>query len=143
MLKNLKKKIRKNVEIFGLIFLIMITLVYTSYFNLKKNADNEYYSNLIGNVYFKKTLDHLINNLEPKYKKIKHKIKSGETFDKILESYSIEKSEIIKIKNSLKKNVDLNKLDTKQLIQFNLDKTNNKIAEFIFQTSNTQKIILK
>ena len=26
----------------------------------------------------------IFNNLEPRYKKIKHKIKSGETFDKIL-----------------------------------------------------------
>ena len=81
--------------------------------------------------------------LDPKYKKIKHKIKSGETFDKILEGYSIEKSEIIKIKNTLKKKVNLNKLNTKQIIQFNLNKTNNKIEEFTYQTSNTQKIYLK
>ena len=60
-----------------------------------------------------------------------------------MESYSIEKSEILKIKNSLKDKVNLNKLNTKQIIQFNLDKTNNKISEFIYQTSNTQKIFLK
>jgi len=143
MLKNLKNKIRKNIQIFGLIFLIAITVLSTSYFNFKKNYNIQTYSNFIDNIYFKKTLIHLIDNLDPKYKKIKHKIKSGETFDKILESYSIEKSEIIKIKNSLKDKADLNKLDTKQIIQFNLDKTNNKISEFVYQTSNTQKIFLK
>ena len=143
MLKNLKNKIRKNIQIFGLIFLIAITIVSTSYFNFKKNNNIQAYNNFIDNVYFKKTLSHLVDNLEPKYKKIKHKIKSGETFDKILESYSIEKSEIIKIKNSLKDKVNLNKLNTKQIIQFNLDKTNNKISEFVYQTSNTQKIFLK
>ncbi len=143
MLKNLKKKIRKNIQIFGLIFLIAITVVLTSYFNFKKNNNIHAYNNFIDNVYFKKTLSHLVENLEPKYKKIKHKIKSGETFDKILESYSIEKSEILKIKNSLKDKVNLNKLNTKQIIQFNLDKTNNKISEFVYQTSNTQKIFLK
>ncbi len=143
MLKNLKNKIRKNIQIFGLIFLIAITVVSTSYFNFKKNNNIQAYSNFIDNIYFKKTLNHLVNSLEPKYKKIKHKIKSGETFDKILESYSIEKSEILKIKNSLKDKVNLNKLNTKQIIQFNLDKTNNKISEFVYQTSNTQKIFLR
>ena len=143
MLKILKNKIRKNIQIFGLIFLIALTIVSTSYFNFKKNNNIQAYNNFIDNVYFKKTLSHLVDNLEPKYKKIKHKIKSGETFDKILESYSIEKSEILKIKNSLKDKVNLNKLNTKQIIQFNLDKTSNKISEFVYQTSNTQKIFLK
>ena len=143
MLKILKNKIRKNIQIFGLIFLIALTIVSTSYFNFKKNNNIQAYNNFIDNVYFKKTLSHLVDNLEPKYKKIKHKIKSGETFDKILESYSIEKSEILKIKSSLEDKVNLNKLNTKQIIHFNLDKTNNKISEFVYQTSNTQKIFLK
>ncbi len=143
MLKILKNKIRKNIQIFGLIFLVALTIVSTSYFNFKKNNNIQAYNNFIDNVYFKKTLSHLVDNLEPKYKKIKHKIKSGETFDKILESYSIEKSEILKIKNSLKDKVNINKLNTKQIIKFNLDKTSNKISEFEYQTSNTQKIFLK
>ena len=143
MLKNLKNKIRKNIQIFSLIFLITITVVSTSYFNFKKKNSILTYNNFIDNIYLKKTLSHLVDNLEPKYKKIKHNIKSGETFDKILESYAIEKSEILKIKNSLKDKVNLNKLNTKQIIQFNLDKTNNTISEFVYQTSNTQKIFLK
>ena len=142
MVKNLKNKIRKNIHIFSLIFLTIITVASTSYFNIKKN-NPEIYNNFIDNIYFKKTLNHLVNNLEPKYKKVRHKIKAGETFDKILEGYLIEKSEIIKIKNSLKDKVNLNKLNTNQIIQFNLDKTNNKIIEFVYQNSNTQKIFLK
>ena len=143
MLKNLKLKIKKNIEIFGLIFLIIITIFSTSFFNYKKKIDNAVYNNFIDNIYFKKTLKYLVFNLEPKYKKVKHKIKAGETFDKILENYSIEKNEIIKIKNSLKKKINLNKLNTKQIIEFNLDRTNNKITQFIYQISNTQKILLK
>ena len=143
MLKNLQNKIKKNFEIFGLIILIFFAATFTSYFNHKKNLNDKAYNNFIDNIYFKKTLSHLIDNLEPKYKKVKHKIRAGETFDKILESYSIEKSEINKIKNSLKKKINLNKLNTKQIIQFSLDKTNNKIEEFIYQVSNTQKIYLK
>jgi len=143
MLKNFIYKFKKNTEIFGLVILIFITAIYTSYFNYKKNLNERANNSFVDNIYFKKTLSHIFNNLEPKYRKIKHKIKSGETFDKILESYSIEKSEIIKIKNSINKKVNLNKLNTKQIIQFSLDKTNNKIEEFIYQISNTQKIYLK
>ena len=143
MLKIFRNKLKKNFEIFSLIILIIITAISTSYFNYKKNLDDKTYNNFIENIYLKKTLSYLVENLEPKYKKIKHKIKSGETFDKILESYSIDQKEIIKIKNSLKKNINLNKLNTKQIIQFTLDKTNNKIEEFIYQISNTQKIYLK
>ena len=80
MLKNLKHKIKKNFEIFGLIFLIFLTITSTSYFNTKKELTIKTYSNFIDNIYLKKTLKHLVSNLEPKYKKIKHQIKSGETF---------------------------------------------------------------
>ena len=143
MIKTFKNKIRKNLEIFGLIILIFVTAISTSYFNYMKSLSSKTYNNFIDNVYLKKTLSHIVENLEPKYKKVKHKIKNGETFDKILENYSIEKSEIYKIKNSLKSKVNLNKLNTKQIIQFSLDKTNNKIDEFTFQISNTKKIFLK
>ena len=142
MLKNLKYKIKKKFEVFSLISLIIITAISTSYFNYKKSNNQKIYNNFIDNIYFKKTLNEIINNLEPKYKKIKHKIKSGETFDKILESYSIKKEEIIKIKSSLQKKMDFNKLNTKQIIEFSLDKTTNKIEEFSFQVSSTQKINL-
>ena len=143
MLKNFKHKFKKNFEIFGLVILIILTAVSSSYYNYKKNINQKTYDNIIDNVYLNKTLKYIIENLDPKYKKIKHKIKAGETFDKILENYSIDKEEIIKIKNSLKKKINLNKLNTKQTIQFSIDKTNNKITEFNFQISNKQKIILK
>ena len=143
MFKNLINNLKKKLEIFFLIILIIITIVSTSYINHKKNIENKTYNNLIDNVYFKKTLNHIVKGLDPKYKKIKHKIRSGETFDKILENYEIDKKEITKIKNSLKDKVNINKLNTKQIIQFSLDKTNNKIEEFTYQISNTKKIFLK
>ena len=143
MVKFFKEKIKNNFEIFALIIIIIITVSSTTYYNLKKNNEVKAYNNFIDNVYLQKTLKHIIENLEPKYKKIKHKIVSGETFDKILEGYLIDKDEIIKIKTSLNKKVNLNKLNTKQQIQFSIDKTNNKIEEFVYQISNTQKIYLK
>ena len=143
MLKILKFKLIKNIEIFSLILLIFISATTTTLYNIKKKNKNQTYISFIDNVFFKKTLAHLVQNLEPKFKKVKHRIKDGETFDKILESYSIKKSEINKIKKSLLKKINLNKLNTNQILQFSLDKTINKINEFSFQFSNTQKINLK
>ena len=143
MIKNFKNNLKKNLEIFALINLIIITALSTSYYNYKKNLKDETYNDIIDNIYIKKTLNHIIEKLEPKFDKIKHKVKSGETFDKILENYKINKDEIIKIKNSLKKKINLNKLNTNQIIHFTIDKTNNKIKEFTYQVSNTQKIFLE
>ena len=143
MLKNFKYKILKNLEIFILIVLILITAMSAGFFNYKKNIVNKNNDNFINNIYVKKTLNHIINNLEPKYKKFNHKIKSGETFDKILKNYEINTEEIVAIKKSLEEKVNINKLNTKQKIEFSLDKTNNIIKEFTFQISNTEKIYLK
>ena len=73
MLKNLKYKIKKNIQIFGLIFIITITVASTSYFNYIKNNNFLVNNNFVDNIYFKKTLGYLVDNLDPKYKKIKHK----------------------------------------------------------------------
>ena len=143
MLKFNKLNLKKNFEIFALIFLIIAAALFTSYFNYKKKIDNKTYNNFIDNIYFQKTLKTLIENLEPKFEKIRHKIQSGETFDKILNDYNVDKKEIIKIKKSFSKKINLNQLKTKQTIEFTLDKTNNKIVDFTYQTSNFEKIFLK
>jgi murein DD-endopeptidase MepM/ murein hydrolase activator NlpD len=142
MLKNLKKILTKNKVILALFLLITITVSSSTYHNYNKNLVSENYDNLINNLYFKKTINHILDNLESKYKKIDHKILSGETFDKILEEYLIDNKEILEIKKELSKKVNLNKLNTNQKIQFTIDKSNNLIKDFTFQISNTEKIYL-
>ena len=142
MLYQIKKKIKKNTEILALSLLIIITIISTSYYNQSKKKIQNNYKNTINNIYFKKTINHLFNNLEPKFKKIEHKILPGETFDNILSSYFINDDEINEIKNKLSKKVNLNKLNLNQKIKFTLDQSENMIREFIFQISNTEKIYL-
>ncbi len=142
MLKKLKSSLIKKIKVLGLLFLIIFTIIIATLSNHEKNLNKNQYNNFINNIYLKKTLTEIVNNLEPRYKKYNHKIKSGETFDKILNNYSIEKKEIIAIKESLLKKFNINKLNTNQKIQIVLDKTNNRIKEFTFQFSNTQKIYL-
>ena len=143
MPKKLTKIIKQNLEIFTLSLIIVITITSTTIFNYKKNEKNKNFINLANNIYLKKSLNYFFNNLEPKYKRIHHKIKSGETFDKILEQYYINQEEISQVKKSLSTKTNLNKLITNQNIKFSIDQSNNKIKEFMFQVSNTEKIYLK
>jgi len=142
MLKKIKLNIKKNLEIFALGLLILITTTFTSYYNYNKKKIFNNYSNLLDNIYFKKSFNQILDNLEPRFKKIEHKINVGETFDEILEQYFVEKSEIDQIKKELSKKINLNKLNVDQKFSFTVDQTSSIVKEFIFQVSNTEKIYL-
>jgi murein DD-endopeptidase MepM/ murein hydrolase activator NlpD len=142
MRKKLTTLFFDNSRIILLVFLIIFTAIIATFSTYQKRLKDNKFNDLINNTYLKKTLREIVNNLEPKYKTYNHRIKSGETFDKILDGYSIEKEQVKAIKENLSKKTDINKLNTNQRIQITVDQTNNKIKEFIFQISNTEKIIL-
>ena len=142
MLKNLKFKFKNRNEIFALSLLIIITISFTSYYNFTKKKINNNYKEIINNIYFKKTANHFLNNLEPKFKKIRHRIVIGETFDSILNQYLVNKKQIQKIKNKLSEKIDLNKLNTNQKIYLIIDQSNNSVKEFILQISNKERVLL-
>jgi murein DD-endopeptidase MepM/ murein hydrolase activator NlpD len=135
--------VKKNIEITFLFLLLFITIVSTTFYNNKKILINENYKNVINNIYFQKSLSQIFDNLTPRYKNIDHKISKGETFDKILNNYSIPESEIIKIKNNLSSEYNLNNLKTNLNIKIIIDQSNDKkITSFIFPISRTEKIKL-
>ena len=142
MINKFKIKIKNKNEIFALSLLIITTITFTTFYNFTKKKINNNYKEVINNVYFKKTANHLFNNLEPKFKKIRHQVNVGETFDNILQEHSIDNKEIENIKKKLSKKVNLNKLNTSQKIYFTIDQSNNTVKDFIFQISNKERILL-
>ena len=143
MFNKIRFKLKNNSEIVALFLLILITVISTTYYNFTKKKILNNYKIIIDNVYFKKTVNHFFLNLEPKFLKISHQIKEGETFNSILEGYSISKNEISKIKIGLSKKINLNKLNTNQKIYITLDQSENAVKEFVFQISNGERILLK
>ena len=132
-----------NIGLVFLVILMTLSLTITQSYNLHKKKINQNYINLINNIYFKKSLNYIFNNLEPKYVNIEHNILSGETFNKILNKYQIPKSEVKKIKEKLFKKSNINNLKTNQVIKFTIDKSNNNIVtSFLFPVSRTEKIQL-
>ena len=142
MLNKFLKKIKTNTEIAALVLLLAITILSTTYYNFSKKKIYNNYKNIISNVYLKKTVNEIFNNLEPKFKKVTHKIIEGESFDQILENYSVSRPEINNIKKRLSKKINLNRLNTDHKLQFTIDQTNNVVKNFIFQISSTEKIYL-
>jgi murein DD-endopeptidase MepM/ murein hydrolase activator NlpD len=137
------KLIKKNIEIAFLFLLLFVTITSTTFYNNKKILVNENYKDVINNIYFQKSINQILNNLTPRYKNIDHKVSKGETFDKILNSYSIPSDKIIEIKNNLSSNYNLNNLKTNLNIKFTIDQSNNKkIISFMFPVSRTEKIQL-
>ncbi len=141
-INKFKIKIKKNAEIIALSLLLIVTIVFTTYYNYNKKKIINNYKNTINNIYLKKTIRHLLDNLEPKFKKIEHKISLGETFDNILSDYSVNKNEIKEIKEKLSKNINLNKLNTTQKLEFVINQTTDEVREFTFKISNTEKVFL-
>ena len=142
-LKKVTKLIKLNKEISLVLLLTIITIISTTFYNNSKKKVNENYSNVINNIYFQKTINHIFNNLTPRYKSINHKISTGETFDKILNSYSITSAEIVKIKKELKSDYNLNSLKASLNIKLTIDVSNNKkIIFFVFPVSRTEEIQL-
>ena len=142
MFKKLISKIHNKNEILTLSFLLIIMITVTVTFNYKQKKTLENFNTLINNIYFKNTTNHFLNKLEPKFKKIRHQFREGETFDNVLNQYLVNKKEIENLKDKLSEKVNLNKLNTNQRIYLTIDQANNNIKNFIFQISNKEKIYL-
>ena len=135
-------KIKIKNEIFALGLLVVITVIFTSYYNHTKKKIEDNYKDVIHNVYFKKSINYFFDNLEPKFKKVTHKLNDGETLSSILENYSINENEIENINKELSKKINLNKLKTNQKVHFIIDQSKGSIKEFVFQISNKERILL-
>ena len=143
MIVKIKTIIKKNTEVFALFLLIVITVISTNYYNYNKKKILNEYKNLINNIYVKKSVTNLLDNLEPKFKKIIHQVSPGESLANILKQYNTSEKDINEIQSNLSKKFKLKKLKTGQKIQFTIDQEKNLIKEFIIQISNTEKIALQ
>ena len=142
-LNKIIRLINKNVEITFLFLLILITIIGTTFYNNYKILINKNYKDAINNIYFQKSVNQIFKNLTPRYQSINHKISKGETFDKILNIYSIPVNEILKIKKNLNSDYNLNSLKTNLDIKVTIDQSNNKkITYFLFPVTRTEKIQL-
>ena len=142
-LSKLKKLMNKNQELLLLISTTLIVVLLMQAFNFIKEERKKHLFGILNNIYFEKTLENVIKNLDPKYINIEHQISPGETFNNILIKYQVPLKEINKIKKVLSKKNNINKLKNNLVIKFTVDLTDSeKIISFLYPISRTKKIKL-
>ena len=134
---------KKNLGTIFLVSLSLLTVIVLISYNNLKQLENERYQNLLDNVYLEKTIKNILNNLEPKYLDVEHKISKGDTLDKILKRYEISQNEIKKLKKVLKQKNNIDNLELNQLIKFTIERNKKiQIINFEFPVNRKKKIIL-
>ncbi len=131
-----------NRTIFSLTLLMIVSIVAMNYHNYKKNVNETNIKNLINNIYFKKTLSSVFDQLNPKFERVNHIVLKGQSLSNILEKYSVNKNELKLIQKSLIKKYKINNLKINDLLEFTVDRSNSKIIELSYPISKTKKIYL-
>ena len=134
---------RKNLSTIFLVSLSLLTVMVLISYNNLKEIENDRYQNLLDNVYLEKTIKNILNNLEPKYIDVEHKISKGDTLDKILKRYEISQNEIKELKKVLKQKNNIDNLELNQIIKFTIEKNKKiQIVNFEFPVNRKKKINL-
>ena len=137
--------LKKNIEIFLLIFLLIITTFITQLYNLNNKKVQRDYLEILRNSYFKKSVNYFFSNLKPKFEDIEYKIKAGDTIVNILNELEVNKHEVQKIAKVLEKAKAQN-LTQNQIIKLTLENTNKlkEVSNILIPVSKSRKLeILK
>ena len=137
-----KIKIQKNLELFFVLLLILISIAITQIYNASREVSKKEYINLINNLYFQKTINNIFENFESRFLNINHKVTKSQTLSSIFKSYKIPDTEINLILKSFNKKDKIKKLKVNEIIKINIDKYENKVLNIILPISRTKKIEL-
>ena len=133
--------VKKNLEIFLLIFLLIISIIITQLYNFNTKKIQNDYLEILRNSYFKKSVNHFFSNLKPKFENIEYKIQTGDSLVSILDNLSVNKSDIQKVV-SLLKNSNSRNLIQNQVIKLTLENTNNlkSISTILIPVTKSRKL---
>ena len=135
-----KIKIQKNLELFFVLLLILVSIAITQIYNISRETSKREHINLINNIYFQKTVNNIFSNFEPKFLNISHKVAKNETLNSIFKTYKIPNKEINLILNNLSKKDEINNLKINEIVEIKIDKFENKVAKLLLPVSKTKKI---
>ena len=145
MNKNkIARTLKNHIQIIGLFLLIIITILTTNLYSLHKKNQINSLKKTLENIYLKKSIGAIVQNLKPRYQIINLKVESGETLEKILNKIDVTDNEINKLLEKASKFKFINKLYKNQKISFKIDRKDPiKILEFSIKTSKKkQKFLL-
>ena len=133
--------LKKNIEIFLLIFLLIVSIFITQLYNHNAKKVQKDYLEILRNSYFKKSLNYFFSNLKPKFENIEYKIENGDTLADILTDLSIDKKEIQKVIVLLKKN-NAENLIYNQTLKLTLENSANfrRVSNILIPVTKSRKL---
>ena len=134
--------IKKNFEVFFVLIIILITTIITNLYNESKKIYEKRYISLINNLYFQKTINHIIDEIQPKLEYIEYRVSQNDSLNSIFVENNVSKNDASILENSLKKNNSFKSLRVGQLIKFTVDRSNNSIIKLIYPINDIKKIEL-
>ena len=139
---DLNKIIKNNLYPIVLISIISFTILITNFYSIYKKDNKDQLVNLLDNSYLKKSLNLIIENLNPKFDYIDFKVKKGDTFEKIINQLNLPFNEKKFAIKNLSKFKFINSLYEGQKITFKLDNSKpKKIIEMKFEQSKTKYFV--
>ena len=76
---------------FWLILVAILGIIIATIYNDSQNEKTKYVNNALNNIYLKKTVQEITNNLIPRYKIVNYVSRSGDKYENIIYSLSIVK----------------------------------------------------
>ena len=133
--------VKKNLEIILLIFVLIISIFITQFYNFNTKKIEKDYLQIFRNSYFKKTVNYFFTNLKPKFENVEYKIKNGDSLVNILNNLSVSEKEIKKIVKLLK-NTDAQNLIKNQTLKLTIENNENfkGISNILIPVSKSRKL---
>ena len=143
---NFLEKLKKNYTIVIVFFTLSVTILVTSSYNKYLAYEKENYKKIINNIYFKKTIEYFLDDLNPKYTDKTYNVQAGDSLEKILIRHKVKENEIKLIQKKISKENTKVTLKVGQEINFTFENSTNnqkKINSLIIPVSKTHKVHIK
>ena len=127
---------------FWIIFISILGILFTGIYKSNKSEGAQKIKESFNNIYLKKTLKEITNNLKPRFTYVNYISKSGDTYQSIINSLKINQNEKKEILNAISDEETLKILRTNKKFLFKFDNLlNEKITEFQIETDKKNIIL--
>ncbi len=129
---------------FWLIIISILIIVMSTVYTSSKKEQYEQIKSTLDNLYLKKTIKELTNNLKPRITKIEYISKNGDTYQSIINSLNIDNDEKKILLNTILNEKSLKILRINQKFTFKFDNlAKKKVIEFKIETDKKNEILFE
>ena len=142
--RKILNKLKDYTYFLWLIFLILLTIFVTYFYDLNKKNQISYLNKSLSNIYLKNSIKKISSNLKPRYISLSYRVNEGDTYEKIINSFNLPEVEKRLFLKSVVKNKNIKILKLNQNIYLKIDKKDNpKIISFTIEVDKKKNILFQ